>query len=181
MPADVPAPLALTIRLFDKALHERGAFSCGHKPIDNLLRLSLSDNIRNGMVAAYMATSESDTAVLGFYALGAMAIRAELGPAKWQATRIADVPVIYIRAAAVHQDHQGKGLGTALLIDAMRRCVDISRRMGAAAVVLDVLRDDGFDHRFRFYEKLGFKPLGDPENPDRVYISMSDVAASLGS
>jgi ribosomal protein S18 acetylase RimI-like enzyme len=181
MPADTPtASPALTIRLFDKALHDRRAFSCGYKAIDNFLRSSLSDNIKDGMVAAYMATAESDTAVLGFYTLGAMAVRADLGPAKWQAARTADIPAIYIKAVAIRKDHQGKGLGTALLIDAMRRCVDISRRMGAAAIVLDVMRDDDFDRRFGFYEKLGFRRLGDPDNPDRVYISIKDVAASLG-
>ena len=181
MPADTPpASPALTIRLFDKALHDRGAFSCGYKPIDNFLRSSLSDNVRDGMVAAYMATAEPDTAVLGFYTLSAMAVRADLGPARWQAARTTEIPAIYIKAVAVREDRQGKGLGTALLIDAMRRCVDISRRIGAAAVVLDVLRDDDFDRRFSFYEKLGFRRLGDPDSPDRVCISIKDVAASLG-
>lgn len=180
MPADTPAASpALTIRLFDRALHDRGAFSCGYRPIDNFLR-SLSDNVKDGMVAAYMATAGSDTAVLGFYTLGAMAVRADMGPAKWQAARTTDIPAIYIKAVAVRKDQQGKGLGTALLIDAMRCCVVISRRMGAAAIVLDVMRDDNFDRRFRFYEKLGFRPLGDPDNPDRVYISIKDVAVSLG-
>jgi GNAT superfamily N-acetyltransferase len=182
MLADVPATSpALTIQLFDKALHDRGAFSCGYRPIDNFLKSSLSDSIKNGMVAAYMATADGDTAVLGFYTLGAMAVRAEFGPTKWQTTRTTDIPVIYIKAVAVRKDHQGRGLGTALLIDAMRRCVDVSRRMGAAAIVLDVMRDDDFSRRFSFYESLGLQPLGDPDNPDRVYISMRDVAASLGS
>ena len=62
----------------------------------------------------------------------------------------------------------------------MRRCVDISRRMGAAAIVLDVMRDADVDRRLRFYEDLGFRRLGDPENLDRVYGSIADVAASLG-
>lgn len=181
MPADTPAASpALTIRLFDRALHDRGAFSCAYRPVDKFLRSSLSDNVRDGLVAAYMATAGSGTAVLGFYTLGAMAVRADMGPAKWQAARTTDIPAIYIKAVAVRKDQQGKGLGTALLIDAMRRCVDISRRMGAAAIVLDVMRDDNFDRRFRFYGKLGFRPLGDPDNPDRVYISIKDVAVSLG-
>jgi GNAT superfamily N-acetyltransferase len=171
----------LTIRRFEKALHDRSAFSCGRKPIDNFLKSSLSESVKDGMVAAYMATAEGAPSVVGFYTLSAMAVRSEFGPAKWQKTRAPDVPVIYIRAIAVHLDHQGKRLGTALLIDAMRRCVDISRDMGAAAIVLDALRDGDFARRFSFYESLGFQPLGDPDNPDRVYISMRDVAASLGS
>jgi hypothetical protein len=178
MPADAPAT-ELTIQLFDKALHDRSAFSCGFEPIDTFLKSSLSDRIKDGMLAAYMATAHGDTAVLGFYTLGAMAVRAEFGPSKWQRTRAPDIPVIYIKAIAVHRPKPATRLGTALLIDGMRRCVEIAKSMGAAAIVLDVLRDDDFDRRFGFYANLGFRPLGDPDNPDRVFISMPDVAASL--
>lgn len=169
----------LTIRIFDKALHDRSAFSCGFAPIDNFLKSSMSDQIKVGMVAAYMATEGADPAVLGFYTLGALAVRADLGPKAWSRARMPDVPVIYIRAVAVREDWQGDGLGTALLIDAMGRCAGIADRMGAAAIVLDVLKDDKFERRWRFYETLGFRTLGDPDNPERVFISMADVRASL--
>lgn len=178
MPAE--ATSALTIAQFDKALHDRSAFSCGFAPIDNFLTSSLSDQIKTGMVAAWIATASGDPAVLGFYTLGAMAVRADLGPDKWQRAGVPDIPVIYIRAVAVREDMQGKGLGTALVVDAMRRCLGIANQMGAAAIVLDVLKDDHFDRRFHFYQDLGFKPLKDPQNPTRFFIPMADVRATLG-
>jgi GNAT superfamily N-acetyltransferase len=181
MPAETPADApALTIATFDKALHDRSAFSCGFGPIDNFLKSSLSDQIKTGMVAAWIATAKGDPAVLGFYTLGAMAVRADLGPGKWQRAGVPDIHVIYIRAVAVRVDMQGKGLGTALVVDAMLRCLGIANQMGAAAIVLDVLKDDHFDRRFRFYRDLGFKPLKDPQNPTRVFIQMADVRATLG-
>lgn len=70
--ADLPA---LTIAKFDKALHDRSAFSCGFAPIDNFLKSSLSDQVKDGMVTAWIATADGDSAVLGFYMLGAMAVR----------------------------------------------------------------------------------------------------------
>lgn len=181
MPADTPADRpALTIATFDEALHDRSAFSCGFAPIDNFLKTHLSDHIKAGMVAAWIATTEDDPAVLGFYNLGALAVRSEFGPKAWQRARVPDVPVIYIRAVAVRQDMQGKGLGTALVIDAMKRCISVANQIGAAAIVLDVLEDDHFDRRWKFYADLGFQPLGDPENPKRVFIPMMDVRATLG-
>ena len=177
MPADPAVPL--TVARFDKALHDRSAFTCGHGPIDNFLKSSLSDQIKAGMVAAYMATAHPKPAVLGFYTIGALAVRADLGPAAWERARVPDVPVIYIRAVAVRSDQQGRGLGTALLIDAMRRCAGIAEQMGAAAIVLDVLRDAHFDRRSAFYAALGFRPLGDPDNPTRVFIPMADVRATI--
>lgn len=174
-----PEPHALTIATFDKTFHDRSAFFCGFGPIDNFLKSSLSDQVKSGMVAAWMATADNDPAVLGFYTLGAMAVRADLGPKKWRRAGVPDIPVIYIRAVAVREDMQGAGIGTALLVDAMRRCLRLSKQMGAAAVVLDVLKDAHFARRRRFYAELGFQPLGDPENPDRVFIPMSDVRATL--
>ena len=57
MPAETAADtLALTIAKFDKALHDRSAFSCGFSPIDSFLKSSLSDQIKAGMVAAWIAT-----------------------------------------------------------------------------------------------------------------------------
>jgi GNAT superfamily N-acetyltransferase len=184
MPAD-PAARApaqtpvLTIAKFDKALHDRSAFSCGFGPIDTFLKSSLSDQIRSGMVAAWMATAGGDPAVLGFYTLGAMAVRAGPGPATWRRAGVPDIPVIYLRAVAVRRDMQGKGLGTALVVDAMRRCLAIADQMGAAAIVLDVLEDAQSDRRLKFHAGLGFRPLGDPDNRHRVFIPMADVRATL--
>lgn len=182
MPAEKRADLpVLTISKFDKALHDRSAFSCGFAPIDNFLKSSLSDQVKDGMVTAWIATADGGSAVLGFYTLGAMAVRAKFGPKKWERARVPDVPVIYIRAVAVREDMQGRRLGTALVVDAMKRCLGIADQMGAAAIVLDVLDGDHFDRRWKFYADLGFQELRDPENPRRVYIPMTDVRATLGS
>lgn len=181
MPAETGADApAVTIAKFEKVLRDRSAFSCGFGPIDNFLKLSLSDQVKDGMVTAWIATADGDSAVLGFYTLGAMAVRAEFGPKKWQRVRVPDIPVIYIRAVAVRENMQGKRLGTALVIDAMNRCLGIAGQMGAAAIVLDVLDGGHFDRRWKFYVDLGFQPLEDPDNPHRVYISMADVRATLG-
>lgn len=180
MPTESTADVsALTITKFKKALHDRSAFSCGHGPIDNFLKSSLSGQIKDGMVAAYMATAQGDPAVLGFYTLGALSVRPNPGPKKWQRARTPDIPVIYIRAVAVHVNQQGKGYGKALVIDAMKRCLAIADQMGAAAIVLDVLEDAHVERRQSFYRSLGFRPLEDADNPIRVFIPMADVRASL--
>lgn len=170
----------LTIQKFDKALHDHSAFSCGHDPIDNFLKKSLSDQVKNGMVTAYLATTDIDKAVLAFYTLSAMIVRADLGACKWKKARVPEVPVIYIRAVAIHKKHQGKGWGTALVINAIHKCIDISGKIGVAASVLDVLEGEHFKHRMAFYESLGFTSLNDPENKHRIFIPMADVRMTLG-
>jgi GNAT superfamily N-acetyltransferase len=182
MPNDLPdTTLGLVIAKFDRALHDRSAFSCGFAPIDHFLKSSLSDQTKPGMVAAWIASLPGKREVLGFYTLGALAVRADLGSPKWQRAGVPDVPVIYIRAVAVRSDVQGRGVGSALVVDAMRRCVRIADQMGAAAIVLDVLEDEHVERRDKFYAELGFLPLGDLRNPHRLFITMADVRATLGS
>lgn len=181
MPSDSPVGLAaLSIARFDKALHDRSAFSCGFIPIDNFLKSSLSDQIKGGLVTAWIATSADDPAVLDFYTLSAMAVRASDGPTKWRRSGVPDIPVIYIRAFAVRRDMQGRGLGTALLLDAMKRSLVITEQLGATAIALDVLEDQHFEQSWKFFIDLSFRPLGDPNNPRRVFIPMANVRATLG-
>ena len=42
----------LNIQKFNKALHDRSAFSCGTESIDNFLKYTLSGEIKSGMVVA---------------------------------------------------------------------------------------------------------------------------------
>jgi len=175
--ADASAPLVIS--KFDKNLHDRSKFSCGFKPIDNFLKKSLSEHVKSGMVTAYLATEQGAKDVVAFYTLSALSVRADPGPKAWSRARVPDVPAIYMRAVAVDEKWQGRGLGTALVVDALRRCAVIAEQMGAAAVVLDVLRDANFERRWSFYESLGFRALGDPDNETRMFISLLDVRASL--
>ena len=108
-------------------------------------------------------------------------VRAEVGAKAWARSRVPDVLVIYIRAVAVRGDWQGKGIGTALVVDALRRCMTISDQMGVAAVVANVLRDMHFDGRWAFYERLGFRAFGDSDNWTRLFTPMADVRATIVS
>lgn len=179
MPNETSVAPTLVITKFDKALHDRSAFFCGHAPIDNFLKISLSSQIKSNLVTAWVATLGSDLAVLGFYTLGAFSVRQDLGPKIWRRWRIDEVPAIFIRALAVREDMHGKGYGTALMTNAMERCLGISEMIGAVAIILDVLEDEAFERRWQFYTALGFRSLNDQKNPKRVYIQIADVRSNV--
>ncbi|GAA6210235.1 GNAT family N-acetyltransferase [Cognatishimia sp. WU-CL00825] len=170
----------LTISQFDKALHDRSAFSCGFDPIDKFLKEALSDHLKSGYLTAYMAARDGQNDVIGFYTLSAFAVSPDhITPPK-RPRPPPSIPATYIKVVAVHKDWQAKGIGTALMVHALRKALEISGQIGTMAIVLDVLRDANFVRRAEFYQALGFRPMRDPENPDRVYLSMKDVAATLG-
>lgn len=174
----MPEP-RLTIRPFDKALHDRGAFSSGVARMDRWLRESVGEQIRRNRLRVWCAT-DPEGAFVGYYALAMHSVAPDEAPNLAGRRERHPVPAIYLSALAVHEKHQGGGIGAALLGDAILRCVRISDEIGAAAIILDVLEDENSGRRRRFYESLGFARLGD-DNPDRLYLSIRQAKASVGA
>ena len=56
---------------------------------------------------------------------------------------------------AVAKDCPGIGLGSAMLRDAMRRCVEISQAAGVRMLIVHAIDDNAAG----FYRQYGFKPL----------------------
>ena len=64
-----------------------------------------------------------------------------------------DVPVVLIGKLAVDRSVQGQGLGALLLVDALRRSLQISEQVGIGAVEVDAIDDAARN----FYLKFGFR------------------------
>jgi GNAT superfamily N-acetyltransferase len=73
---------------------------------------------------------------------------------------------------AIDQFNQGRGIGTALLSDALRRCLAAADIVGARGVVAQAIDDDAF----RFYRRRGFlpSPLG-----ERVVVMPIETVGTL--
>jgi GNAT superfamily N-acetyltransferase len=164
-----------TIRLFEKALHDRSAFSCGIKPIDTWLRKSVSDQIKNNRLRLWCAT-DSAGRLVGFYALNSHNVSPENAPALARKNDRHPIPAVYLPVVAVASDLQGAGLGSALMGHAIQKAISISEEIAVAAIILDVFEDEHFERRFSFYSKIGFRKLGD--DPKRLFLSIADARAS---
>jgi ribosomal protein S18 acetylase RimI-like enzyme len=171
---------ALTIAQFCKALHDRSAFSCGFAPMEKFLKEALTQHIETGYLTAFMITEEHKKDVLGFYTLNAFAVRSDHIETPDRPRPPPTIPATYIKAVGVHTDWQNNRLGETLMVHAMQKTLHHSKSVGTMAIVLDVLKDEQFERRWKFYENLGFRPMNDPDNKNRVFISMRDVSATLG-
>ena len=74
---------------------------------------------------------------------------------------------------AVDRHWQGKGLGAALVADALRRAIQVADIAGVRAVLVHA-KDDAAR---RFYEHLGFEPF--PGEPLVLYRLMKDLRSML--
>jgi GNAT superfamily N-acetyltransferase len=155
--------------------HARGEFCCGKAPLDDFLRSLVSQYEKRNLGRTYVAVKEAEKRVYGYYTLASGAVSFANLPAK-TARKLPrhPVPVVLLGRLAVDRDAQGQGLGAELLMDALRRCLELSGSLGIHAV--EVLAID--DAAKGFYQKYGFVSLLDDAR--HLYLPIKTIAAELG-
>jgi GNAT superfamily N-acetyltransferase len=152
--------------------HDRSAFRSGSDALDRYLKERVSQDIRRRVAGCFVAV-DSAGRIAGYYTLAASSVALDVLPqdtAK-RLPRYPVVPVVLIGRLAVAEDHQGEGLGSALIADAIMR----TDRLGIGAFVLIV---DAKDDRARsFYQANGFVAL--PGEPRRLCLPMQTAMQGL--
>lgn len=138
--------------------HDRDAFVCGSDALDRYLKERASQDVRRRVASCFVAIGD-DGKIIGYYTLAATSVRLDALPGELtkRLPRYSAVPAVLMGRLAVALSHQGRGLGSALIIDAVTR-VD---RLGVGAFALVV---DAKDDRAKvFYETNGFVSLPDED------------------
>lgn len=138
--------------------HDRDPFQCGRRSIDDFFRLRVTQYEKRCLGRTYVAVRAAERQACGFYTLASSAIAFEiLPPSMSRKLPRHPIPVVLIARLAVDKSAQGQGLGEALLMNALGRCLDLADQIGIHAVEVHAL-----DERAKgFYLKYGFVPLID--------------------
>lgn len=161
----------IRIEPFDAARHRRIGFDCGKPALDEFLHTLVSqyEKRRLGKTSVAVRTGGVDQAV-GYYTLAASAVSFDnLPPEIAKKLPRHPLPTILLARLAVDRRAQGEGLGKALLHDALRQALGISKLLGVFAV--EVLAID--EQAAGFYTKFGFASLLD--NPWHMYLPIRTV------
>jgi GNAT superfamily N-acetyltransferase len=162
----VSAPAHLT------AEHDLTAFDCGTPELDSWLKRRALQNEALGASRTYVVTA--DSRVVGFYALATGAVAHRDVSAKTRRNMPDPIPVMVLGRLAIDKAYQGRGLGAALLRDALLRTVSVSQVAGIRAVLLHAISEDAK----RFYERAGFRDC--PLDPMMMMIPIAEVEKYLG-
>jgi GNAT superfamily N-acetyltransferase len=129
--------------------HAVADFDSGAGPLDTYLKRFALANQMAGAPQTFVAAVND--CVIGYYRLSAASVDGTEAPD----TRRDDVmPVMLLACLAVDRQWQGKGVGAALLRDALRRTRAAADRLGLRAIM--VYAKDRASRRF--YERFGFDP-----------------------
>ena len=130
--------------------HQLDDFDSGEPSLDDWLKRRALKNQVNGSSRTYVVCEGN--AVIGYYCLAAGAIDHAEAPSTMKRNRPDPVPVLVLGRLAIHKDHHQKGIGTALLNDAIRRALLASKIAGVTAILVHALSEQAR----RFYLSRGF-------------------------
>lgn len=149
----------------------RGNFCCGVSRIDNFFKNNARKDHEAYKVRVFIAHLEGESAPIGFYSLTLTAILpSEISEnAQKKFARVNAVPAIYLAMLGVSENYKKKGVGPALMQNAISRALLISDHAGAYAIVLDALNEQVA----KYYAELGFEPF--IEGDLRMFLELATV------
>lgn len=145
--------------------HDRSTFDCGDISLNNWLRQFASQNARRGIAVTYALTPLGDSRVIGFFSISCHAVTVEkIPPEHSKGLPNYAVPMILVGKFALDRHFQGQGLGRDLLVDVVRRCAELSTRVGVRGIEVDAIDEAARD----FYLRYQFTSLVD--NPNHLFL-----------
>lgn len=147
--------------------HHLAAFASGSAVLDDWLRRRALLNQESGASRTYVIRAGSR--VIGYYALAAGAVAQGDTTTKTRRNMPNPVPVMVLGRLAIDAGFQGRGLGRALLRDAVLRTLQAADIAGIRAMLVHAISDEAK----RFYERCGFQ--ASPVDPMTLMITLRDA------
>ncbi|MGA9510473.1 MAG: GNAT family N-acetyltransferase [Candidatus Sulfotelmatobacter sp.] len=155
--------------------HICNTFDCGkHESLTGWLKRYALESQKAKSARTFIVHREN--AVVGYYSLYASCIHrneASERVAKGQPAR--PIPSILLARLAIDKSEQGKGLGKALLKDALSRSLNAANEIGARVILVHAIDEEAKN----FYRKFGFETS--PVDDLYLMLLMKDLQKFLSS
>lgn len=152
------------------AKHSKENFTCGKDMLDNYLHAQAKQDVKRKLTACFIL-SENDETVKGYYTLSNTSVNRDFLPdsiIKKLPSSYKHLPATLLGKLAVDVKYKGQGLGTNLLMDALKRSYNNSLQIASMAVIVDPLDDEAI----AFYNHFGFILLPDS---GKMFIPMAQL------
>ena len=147
-------------------------FNCGQPALNQFLQRYALVSQKANSAQTYVCC-QADV-VVGFYSLAAGSVDPESAPPRvMKGLARHPVPVLILARLAVDQNHQGKGLGKALLKDALLRTAQAADIAGIRCLLVHA-KDEAARQWYAAWE---FDPS--PTDPYHLFLMLKDLKALL--
>lgn len=150
--------------------HDSSEFDCGQVALNTFIRRHALPGQRAHGSKTYVATV--GPVIVGYHTLVVGEVAYDDAPERLaRGLPRHPVPVLLLARLAVDQRWQGRGLGAALVADALRRTLQVADIVGVRAFLVHA-KDESAQS---FYAHLGFEPF--PGEPLTLYRLLKDLRA----
>ena len=153
------------------SVHDLSIFNCGEPTLNNWLHRRALQNQESGASSTYVITE--GRRVVGYYMLAAGSVVREASPGRVRRNVPDSVPVVVLGRLAVDVEFQERGIGRALLRDAVLRSLQAAHIIGVRAFLVHALSDEAK----AFYESWGF--VSSPVNPMTLMVTVAEAKKAL--
>ena len=153
--------------------HDVSSFDCGEEALNDYLMRFAYINNQHGSSRTYVTCI--DNRVVGYYTLtiGSVTHEEATSRASKGMPLHRPIPVIILARLAIDQEEQRKGIGKALLQDALIKAVQGSGIIGGRAILVHAKNKKAKD----FYQKYGFEPS--PIDEYHLLLLLKDIKKTL--
>lgn len=153
--------------------HKTDCFDCGKAELNRFLSRFAFVNQRANTAQTYVVCRAR--VVVGYYSLTVGQADHQNAPARIsKGIARHPIPLMILARLAIDTQEQGKGLGAALLKDALFRCAAAADIAGIRALFVHAKDEEAS----RFYQHFNFRPS--PTDPHHLFLLMKDVVQMVG-
>jgi GNAT superfamily N-acetyltransferase len=147
-------------------------FDCGQVPLNQFLQRYALVSQKANSAQTYVCCLGD--VVVGYYSLTVGGVEPEAAPSRvMKGLARHPVPVMILARLAVDREHQRKGLGQALLKDALLRTAQAAEIAGIRCLLVHA-KDD---MARRWYQSWDFEPS--PTDPYHLFLMLKDLKSLL--
>jgi len=148
--------------------HDRDKFDCGVPALNLYLRNYALQNQKKDVVRNYVTCRAGSSVIVAYYSIVYASIPQNLLPRKVvKGLGKYDVPVMLLARLAVDHREHGRGLGRALLKDAVLRTMQAAEIAGLKLLLVHAKDESAAE----FYRKHGYEPILD--DPLKLFLPVS--------
>lgn len=151
------------------AQHRLDDFDCGKPALNDWLRRHARQAQGSGSAKTFVV-AEEDGRVAGYFSLTVGQVDALQAPDRIRkGLGQYPVPVVILARLAVSQQDQGRGIGSGLLQDALRRTMLMAEQAGIRAMLTHPIDEEAA----RFYARFGF--IASPLREQQLLLLLKDA------
>src|SRR5580700_3258295 len=154
-------------------------FDCGDDALNNYLKRNAWTNQQKISIGvSYVALDENAPLfVLGYFTLAMASVPRDAFPKKYvRGLPPYDLPLILLARLAVDRRFAGRGIGHALISEALRISLRVADEVGCRCIITDA-----YQNRVSWYARYGFVPIqgAAQSGPQRMFLDIRTVRAAL--